>query len=110
MNQTETVQALLDAIEREEWAKAASYLTGDFTFSGAVLQPISGEEWLGIHKAFAAAYDNFRINYQAGVETGQQVHCTVQLTGKNTRDLRVPMPGIPAFRPPANRFPCHGRR
>lgn len=97
MNQTETVAALLSAVEREEWAEAASYLTSDFTFSGAVPQPISGEEWLGIHKAFAAAYSNFRVNYQPGAESGQQVHCTVQLTGKHTRDLRLPIPGMPVI-------------
>ncbi|HZS76207.1 MAG TPA: nuclear transport factor 2 family protein [Ktedonobacteraceae bacterium] len=99
MNQTETVQTLLSAIEREEWAEAASYLTSDFTFSGAVPQPISGQEWLGIHKAFAAAYSNFSFNYQPGDEEGQQVHCSVQLTGKHTRDLRLPIPGIPAIPP-----------
>ena len=99
MNQTETVAALLSAIEREEWAQAASYLTSDFTFSGAVPQPISGEEWLGIHKAFAAAYSNFSFNYQPDAETGQQVHCTVQLTGKHTRDLQLPVPGIPVIPP-----------
>src|SRR5579885_1944422 len=108
MNQTETVQTLLSAIEREEWAEAASYLTSDFTFSGAVPQPISGQEWLGIHKAFAAAYSNFSFNYQPGDEEGQQVHCSVQLTGKHTRDLRLPSPASRPFRPPASRFPCPG--
>ncbi len=97
MNQTETVQALLNAIEQEKWEEAASYLTSDFTFSGAVPQPISGEEWLGIHKAFAGAYANFSFNYHIGIETGNQVHCTVQLVGKHTRDLRLPVPGMPVI-------------
>ena len=97
MNQTETVEALLGAIEREEWAEAASYLTSDFTFSGAVPQPMSGQEWLGIHQAFAAALSNFSFNYQPGAEAGQQVQITVQLGGKNTGDLRLPVPGIPVI-------------
>lgn len=95
MNQRDTVQALMNAIEQEEWAQAASYLTDDFVFSGAVPQPIGSAEWLGIHKAFAAAYSDFRLNYQFGAEEGERVHCTVQLSGKQTSELRIPMPGVP---------------
>ncbi len=95
MNQIETTRALLSAIEAEDWAKAASYLTEDFTFSGAVPQPISGEQWLGIHRALQVALSNFSFNFQAGAEKGQQIFGKVQLTGKHTGELRLPIPGIP---------------
>lgn len=94
MNQTEMVQALLSAIETKDWTGAASYLTEDFTYSGAVPQPISGEQWLGIQRAFLAAFSNLSWNYQAGAEAGQQVFGKVQLTGKHTGELRLPIPGI----------------
>lgn len=97
MNQIETTQVLLTAIEREAWTEAASYLTNDCTFSGAVPQPISGEEWLGIHKAFAAALSNFSFHYQLSGEKGQQVYGRVQLTGKHTDDMRLPVPGLPVI-------------
>jgi hypothetical protein len=97
MNHSETAKALLSAIEKEEWAQAASYLTSDFTLSGPVPEPISGEAWLGLHKAFAAGLSHFSFNYQPGAETGQQVHGKVQLTANHTGELRLPMPGIPAI-------------
>lgn len=97
MNKSETVKAVVNAIEAQDWARAASYLTADYTFSGAVPQPISGEQWLGIHRALSAALANFRFNLSNLKEEGSHVTGTVQITGTHTGELRLPIPGIPAI-------------
>jgi hypothetical protein len=97
MSKVETVTALLQAIEAEQWSKAASYLTEDFTFSGAVPQPITGEQWLGVHRAMAAAFSNFSFNFRDAREENGKVLGTVQLVADHTSELRLPIPGIPAI-------------
>jgi hypothetical protein len=95
MGKVETVEAVVTAIEAHEWSKAASYLTEDFTFSGAVPQPISGEQWMGVHRALAAAFSHFNLNFQEAREESGKVVGKVQLTGDHTGELRMPIPGFP---------------
>ena len=40
MSASETLQTVISAIEANDFARARSYLTDDFTFGGAVPQPI----------------------------------------------------------------------
>jgi SnoaL-like polyketide cyclase len=95
MGKVDTVNAVVDAIEAQEWSKATSYLTEDFTFSGAVPQPISGEQWMGVHRALAAAFSDFNLHFQRAHEESGKVFGEVQLTGDHTGELRLPIPGIP---------------
>jgi hypothetical protein len=95
MGKVDKVQAVIDAIEAQEWSKATSYLTEDFTFSGAVPQPISAEQWMGVHSALAAAFSNFNLHFQEAREESGKVFAKVQLTGDHTGELRLPIPGIP---------------
>ena len=50
MSTVETVRALLAAIEAGEWERARSYLTDDYSFGGAVPEPIGPDAWLGCTK------------------------------------------------------------
>lgn len=102
MSKVETVKTVIGAIEAQEWSKATSYLTEDFIFGGAAAQPLSGEQWLGVHRAFAAAFSNFSFNLQDVREEGGKVLGKVHLTGNHTGELRLPVPGIPAV-PPTGR-------
>jgi hypothetical protein len=95
MNAQQITQKVLKAIEAQDWDGAQALLSDDFTFSGAVPRPISAHEWLGVHRALANAMPDFRFNYVAtGAEDGV-AEGTVSLTGTNTGELVVPMPGIP---------------
>lgn len=99
MNAIETVRATLAAIEAQDWETARGYLTDDFTFSGAVPQPISAEAWLGVHRALGAAMPDFSFNVSGLREEQGVVSGTVQLTGTQTRELKLPIPGTPAIAP-----------
>lgn len=103
MNAQEITKQVLRAIEDQDWESAQALLANDFTFSGAVPQPISGPEWLGVHRALANAMPDIRFNYVAtGGEDGT-AQGTVTLTGTNTGELALPIPGLP-------RVPATGRK
>lgn len=113
MNAVETVRAMLAAIEAQDWDTARGYLTDDFTFGGAVPQPISAEAWLGVHRALGAAMPDFSFNVSGLREEQGVVNGTVQLTGTQTRELSLPIPGTPVIAPtgrrlssPAENFTC----
>lgn len=95
MNAQEITAKVLRAIEEQDWAGAQAWLTDDFTFSGAMPKPISGQEWLGVHRALANAMPDFRFNYAATSGDNGTAEGTVSLTGTNTGELAVPIPGIP---------------
>ena len=103
MNAVETTRAALAAIEACDWARARSYLADDFTFSGAVPQPIGPDAWLGIHQGLAAAMPDFSFNAQDLHEEGGKVVGVVGVTGTQTRDLALPVPGLATIPPTGKR-------
>lgn len=95
MSAVETVRAVIGAIEANDFARARSLLADDFTFGGAVPQPIGPDAWLGIHKAFNAAMLDFSFNASGFREENGGAVCQVQITGTQTRELALPIPGMP---------------
>ncbi len=103
MTMTETVRALLSAIEAQRWDEARGYLADDFTFSGATPQPVGADAWLAVHKAFAAAMPDFSFNASDIREEQGGVRLRVRPSGTQTRELALPIPGIPAIAPTGKR-------
>jgi hypothetical protein len=95
MNAQEIAQKVVKAIEDQNWDAAQALLANDFTFSGAVPQPINGAAWLGVHRALANAMPDLRLNYVATAGDNGTAEGTVQVTGTNTGLLALPMPGLP---------------
>ena len=103
MTKTETVRALLSAIEGQRWDEARGYLSDDFEFSGATPQPVNADAWLAVHKAFAAAMPDFSFNARDILEQSGEVLLVLQPSGTQTRELALPMPGMPAIAPTGKR-------
>lgn len=103
MTNSETVRALLTAIEQLRWDEAQGYLTSDFTFGGAVPQPLSADAWLGVHKAFAAAMPDFSFNASDIREEQGGVRLHLRISGTQTRAMALPVPGIPVIAPTGKR-------
>ena len=103
MNAQELTQQVVNRIDAQDFDGALALLTDDFTFSGAVPQPISGKEWIGVHRALAAAMPDFRVNYVAAGGQNGAAEGTVSLTGTHTGELVLPIPGIP-------RVPATGKK
>ncbi|MCL4487315.1 MAG: nuclear transport factor 2 family protein [Chloroflexi bacterium] len=103
MNAQQITQKVLKAIEDQDWDAAMGLLTDDFRFSGAVPQPITAQEWIGVHRALANAMPDLRFNYVAGQGDEKSAEGTVALTGTNTGALNLPLPGLP-------KVPATGKR
>jgi len=110
MNAVETVQAVLAAIEASDWERARSHLADTFTFSGAVPAPIGPDAWLGVHRALAAALPDFSFNARGLSGEDSAVVGQVQVTGTQTRQLALPLPGFAPLPPTGKRvsLPAEG--
>lgn len=95
MNAQQIAQKVVKAIEDQDWQAAQALLADDYTFSGAVPQPIGGPEWLGVHRALAKAMPDLRFNFVPGKTEGNTVEGAIQITGTHTGEFSLPMPGLP---------------
>ena len=95
MSKVDTVKAFSEALETRDFNTAASYLADDFVFVGPVPQPIGKQEFLAIQSAFEDAFQDWSFNSHDEVEQGDKVVAAVQISGTHTRDLVLPMPGMP---------------
>lgn len=93
MTKTETIKTFSAALEAREFEKAASFLADEFVFTGPVPQPIGKHEFIAIQNAF----EDWSFNSHDEVEQGDKVIAAVQITGTQTRDLVLPMPGMPTI-------------
>lgn len=95
MSKVDTARAFSEALEARDFNKAGSYLTDDFVFAGPVPQPIGKQEFIAVQSAFEDAFPDWAFNSHDEVEQGDLVTAAVQITGTHSRDLVLPMPGMP---------------
>ena len=84
MNKRETVQALLDAIQKGEFEIAKFMLADDFQFSGPVPEPISAEAWLGMSASLKTAFPDLNYRFKVSGADGDVVKLTSQLSGTHS--------------------------
>lgn len=99
---TQVVNQVAAAIEAQDWDGVRALLSGDFKFSGAVPEPISAEQWIGVHRALAGAIPDLRMNYVPSKSNGLHTSGTVKLTGTHTGEFNLPLPGLPRVAPTGN--------
>ena len=89
MNAKETVQALMESIQMGNFEKAKSYLSNDFKFSGAVPEPVSGNEWIGMSANLKTAFPDLDYQFNTDGASGDTVNISAQLRGthKGALDL-----------------------
>ena len=95
MSASETLQTVILAIEANDFTRARGYLTDDFTFDGAVPQPIGPDAWLSIHRAFNTTMPDFSFNARGVHDENGGAVGQMQITGTQTNELTLPLPGIP---------------
>ena len=81
MNKRETVQALMDSIQKGDFTNAKSMLSDDFQFSGTVAEPINQEAWLGMSASLKAAFSDLNYHFKVIGTEGDVVRSTTQLSG-----------------------------
>jgi predicted ester cyclase len=102
MNDIDVVKAGLAASEAGQPIKFAEYLTEDMVFAGPVPQPIGKHEFVGLMSAMVAGIPDWKFNGQDFKQNGDKITAVFQITGTQTRDLDLPMPGF-------HKFPATGK-
>jgi predicted ester cyclase len=94
MNAIDIVKAGLAASESGQTSKFSNSLTDDMVFAGPVPQPVGKREFVGLMTAMVAAMPDWKFNATDFKENGNQVTMTFQITGTQTGELNLPMPGF----------------
>ena len=84
MNKRETVQALMDAVQKGDFESAKSMLNDDFQFSGPVPQAINAEAWLGMSLSLKTAFPDLNYHFKVIGAEGDVVKSTSQLSGTHS--------------------------
>jgi predicted ester cyclase len=84
MNKRETVQALMDSIQKGDFANAKTMLAEDFQFSGSIPEPIDAEAWLGMSASLKTAFPDLNYHFKVIGADGNVVKSTTQLSGTHS--------------------------
>ena len=84
MNKREIVQALLDSVQKGDFASARSMLADDFQFSGPIPEPINREAWLGMSTSLKTAFPDLDYHFKVIGTGGDVVKTTSQLSGTHS--------------------------
>ena len=84
MNKRETVQALMDSIQKGDFANAKTMLAEDFQFSGPIPEPIDAEAWLGMSASLKTAFPDLNYHFKVIGADGDVVKSTTQLSGTHS--------------------------
>ncbi len=84
MNKREIVQALMDSVQKGDFANAKSMLAEDFQFSGPIPEPINREAWLGMSASLKAAFPDLDYHFKVIGAEGDVVRSTTQLSGTHS--------------------------
>ena len=84
MNQRETVQTLLDSVQKGDLVKTKSLLADDFQFSGPIPQPINREAWLDLTASLKTAFPDLDYHFHVIGADDDVVKTTSQLSGTHT--------------------------
>ena len=84
MNKRETVQALMDSIQKGDFENAKAMLADDFQFSGPTPEPINKEAWLGMSSSLKTAFPDLNYHFKVIGAEGDVVRSTSQLSGTHS--------------------------
>jgi ketosteroid isomerase-like protein len=83
MNSLETVQALMDSVQKGDFDKAKTLLSDDFQFRGLVRRPINGKTWLKMGASLRMAFAGLNYHFKVNSAKGNVVNTTSQMSGNN---------------------------
>ena len=84
MNKRETVQALMDSVQKGDFENAKAMLADDFQFSGPIPEPINKEAWLGMSSRLKTAFPDLDYHFKVIGADGDVVRATTQLSGTHS--------------------------
>jgi hypothetical protein len=99
MSALDIVKAGLAAIEAGDFKKLDSMVADDMVFAGPVPEPLGKREFIGVQSAMHTAKPDWKFNPSDFKENGDVVTVNFQITGTQTGELSLPMPGLPKLPP-----------
>jgi len=84
VNKRETVQALMDAVQKGDFENAKSMLADDFQFSGPIPEPINKEAWLAMSTNLKRAFPDLDYHFKVIGAQGDVVRSIAQLSGTHS--------------------------
>ena len=84
MNKRETVQALMDSIQKGDYENAKTLLADDFQFSGPIPQPVNREAWLAMSASLMTAFPDLDYHFRVIGADDDVVRATSQLSGTHS--------------------------
>ena len=103
MSAIDIVKSALAAAEAGDYAKVSGMLTDDMQFAGPVPNPVGKKEFIGIQSAMVAGIPDWKFNAGDLKEQGDKVTAVMQITGTQTKELRLPLPGMQPI-PPTGKY------
>jgi len=94
MTGIEIVKAALAALEAGDFGKVSGMVADDLVLAGPTAQPLGKREFLGLQSAMQAGIPDWKFNAADFKESGDQVTVVFQITGTQTKELKLPMPGM----------------
>jgi predicted ester cyclase len=87
MNKRETVQALMDSVQKGDFENAKSMLADDFQFSGSTPGPIDRDSWVRMSTSLQTAFPDLDYHFKVVGTEGHVVQTTSQWSGTHTGAL-----------------------
>ena len=94
MGAIDTVKAGLAAVEQGDFKKVEDFVADDLVFEGPTPLPLGKPEFLAMQMALHTAFPDWRFNATDFSEAGDVVTATVKITGTNTGEVSLPLPGF----------------
>jgi predicted ester cyclase len=97
MSAMDVVKEGLAATEAGDFGKLENLVADDFSMTGPVPMPVGKSEFIGLMKVLLKAMPDWSFNAKDYRENGDQVTVMLGITGTQTGELQLPMPGMPAI-------------
>ena len=94
MNAIDVVKAGLSAVESGMVNKFEDLLADDMVFAGPVPRPLGKREFVEMQTSLMAAMPDWKFNASDFKQSGDQVTVVMHISGTNTGELNLPMPGL----------------
>ena len=87
MNKRETVQALMDSVQKGDFENAKAMLADDFQCSGTTPEPIDRDAWLSMSASLKTAFPDLDYHFKVIGTEGHVVRTTSQWRGTHSGSL-----------------------
>ena len=87
MNKRETVQALMDSVQKGDFEHAKTMLADDFQFSGPTPEPIDRDAWLRMSADLKTAFPDLDYHFKVIGTEGNVIRTTSQWSGTHSGSL-----------------------